>query len=468
MDWNLPSSQKQSTVVIALAKLPAGVAPDDPRYGGPILLNPGGPGGSGVDLVLSSGRKIQRQVNPNHDKKHRPGSRFYDILGFDPRGVNNTTPTMSCFSNAPSFRRWKTQLQAFGLPGSSNTSFMQAWAANSALSETCSRVYSSSSLGQHINTVPVARDMLEIVKQHADWSIRQGHEPNGLATDSKLRYIGYSYGTVLATVFASLWPMHVGKMVLDGVVDTMDYYAGHWFEAIGDADQVPAHFAEACAEAGSACAFFDKPNYVKPSTIFERFRQTLDGLLENPLAVSSSTDHDPDVITFSDFINYLRDWSYGFSSLSNLTATFLRDIAAGNGSSFATYKQNALDTSLLHQNFEEAKMAIECSDMPVLNITAGEYSKHYWNVYRKQSWFLGDRVSVVRMMCNNWRLRPKWQFDSSFSKIMEVSPVLLVSNTFDPVTPVRKYVLNCSVLLRLLIVVIVLVNWQHNSRKQGF
>lgn len=468
MDWNLPSSQEQPTVAIALTKLPAGVAPKDPLYGGPVLLNPGGPGGSGVDLVLSSGRKIQRQINPNHDGTHRPGSRFYDILGFDPRGVNNTTPTTSCFSNTSSFRRWKTQLQAFGIPGSSNISFMQTWAANSALSETCSRHYKSSSLGQHINTVPVARDMLEIVTQHANWSLRQGHKTNELATDGKLRYIGYSYGTVLGAVFASLWPTHVGKMVLDGVVDTMDYYAGHWFEAVVDADHIPVHFAEACAKAGSACAFFEEPNYVNPTTIFERFRRILDGLLEKPLAVSGSTDHDPDVVTFSDLINYLRDWSYGFSGLSKLTAAFLRDIAAANGSSFATYKQNALDTSLLHQNFEEAKMAIECSDMPVLNVTAEEYAEYYWSVYRKQSWFLGDRVLIVRMMCNNWHLRPKWQFNGSFSGIMEVKPVLLIGNSFDPVTPIGKYVHDLLVSLWLLITAIVLVNWQRNSQKQKY
>jgi len=61
---------------IAMTRIPALVASDSAEYRGPILFNPGGPGGSGVDMIATAGRHFQSVVGPH-----------FDILGFDPRGV---------------------------------------------------------------------------------------------------------------------------------------------------------------------------------------------------------------------------------------------------------------------------------------------------------------------------------------------------------------------------------------------
>ena len=62
-------------LAIALLKIPAYISTSDPAYRGPILINPGGPGGSGVDLALELGSLPQTIM----------GAEF-DIIGFDPRG----------------------------------------------------------------------------------------------------------------------------------------------------------------------------------------------------------------------------------------------------------------------------------------------------------------------------------------------------------------------------------------------
>jgi len=70
------SNPKGPIATIAMTRIPALVASDSAEYRGPILFNPGGPGGSGVDMIVTVGRHFQSVVGPQ-----------FDILGFDPRGM---------------------------------------------------------------------------------------------------------------------------------------------------------------------------------------------------------------------------------------------------------------------------------------------------------------------------------------------------------------------------------------------
>ena len=75
MDWW--NGTTNATVGLAVIRLPAEVPVTDPRYGGAVLINPGGPGGSGVSLAMSSGGRIQETIG---------GEKVFDIISFDPRG----------------------------------------------------------------------------------------------------------------------------------------------------------------------------------------------------------------------------------------------------------------------------------------------------------------------------------------------------------------------------------------------
>jgi pimeloyl-ACP methyl ester carboxylesterase len=66
-----------ASAAIAMVRIHSAVPHDSPRYRGPILINPGGPGGSGVDLAIGEGALISTVVGPE-----------FDIIGFDPRGAS--------------------------------------------------------------------------------------------------------------------------------------------------------------------------------------------------------------------------------------------------------------------------------------------------------------------------------------------------------------------------------------------
>jgi hypothetical protein len=63
--------------------------------------------------------------------------KYYDLIGFDPRGANNTTPPLTCFPNAFERLAWNLQADAEGLIGMSPDSFTNAWARAKALGKSC-------------------------------------------------------------------------------------------------------------------------------------------------------------------------------------------------------------------------------------------------------------------------------------------------------------------------------------------
>lgn len=143
MDWNNTIPPKPR-VNLAIIKLPAKVPITDPRYGGLLWLQIGGPGSSGVDFLLEQGKTVQMTVDSSldpsdesYDKDNPP--KYYDVLGPDPRGVNNTTPRLSCSPNTVAKKVWALQADAEGIVGSSDHAFVNTWARTTALSDGCTR-----------------------------------------------------------------------------------------------------------------------------------------------------------------------------------------------------------------------------------------------------------------------------------------------------------------------------------------
>jgi pimeloyl-ACP methyl ester carboxylesterase len=73
LNYSDPDGEK---AIIAMTRIPSPLPVESPWYRGPILFNPGGPGGSGVDLIARDGKLLSAVVGPQ-----------FDVLGFDPRGV---------------------------------------------------------------------------------------------------------------------------------------------------------------------------------------------------------------------------------------------------------------------------------------------------------------------------------------------------------------------------------------------
>ena len=186
LDYSKPDGQ---TIEIAMKKHSATGSVRQ----GTLFMNPGGPGGSGVDdvggMVTSTFAGVQKS---------------YDIIGFDPRGVGSST-AVNCTSDTE--LEAKTE-DAPVNAGEAATTFEQRAAVISAqfkqFEASCAAGTKPAELLDHVDTVSVARD-LDVLR--------------ALSGDQKLNYAGFSYGTYLGAHYAELFPANTGRMVLDGALD---------------------------------------------------------------------------------------------------------------------------------------------------------------------------------------------------------------------------------------------------------
>lgn len=179
LDYDKPDGR---TIELAVIRLPAG---SDDRRIGSLLINPGGPGASGVDYARGARASLSGDLLDH-----------YDVIGFDPRGVGESAP-VKCVTDA--------QMDVFiAIDGSPNDD------AEIKGLDTESRRFAdgcesrSSELLPYLSTEDAARDM-DVIR--------------AVVGDERMTYLGKSYGTFLGATYAGLFPGRVGRMVLDGAID---------------------------------------------------------------------------------------------------------------------------------------------------------------------------------------------------------------------------------------------------------
>ena len=186
LNYASPSGRK---ITLALSEVPA-TAPASQRQG-ILLVNPGGPGASGLSLASFVAQGLQPSVAAR-----------YDIIGFDTRGVGASVPALHC---DPAF--FARERPAY-VPRSAAAEQVLIGRARTYAAD-CGKKYGW--LLPYLTTANIARDMDQI---------------RAAAGQSKLSYFGYSYGTYLGQVYATLFPHRVHRMVLDSTVDP----TGVWFK----------------------------------------------------------------------------------------------------------------------------------------------------------------------------------------------------------------------------------------------
>lgn len=288
---------------------------DDPRYGGPILLNPGGPGGPGALFALMTAESIQWVVDSASDPADADESaRYFDIIGFDPRGIGETEPAATCISDPPAAWSWRLRESEEGILGSSDAALGRLWSKSHAFGTSCKLTMESEDgpdIKQFMTTAFVARDMLEIVERHAEYNIhriahvthntgkRAACRNTALARytpgQAKLQYWGFSYGTLLGSTFASMFPDRVGRAVLDGVVNEYDYHRSLGNGSLVDNEKAMESFYSYCLNSGyEACPLGG--NATTTAEIKNNTERILKGLYHNPYILSSAEG--PEVVTY--------------------------------------------------------------------------------------------------------------------------------------------------------------------------
>jgi pimeloyl-ACP methyl ester carboxylesterase len=167
------------TLRLALLKAPA----TGTRMGS-LVFNPGGPGAPGTEYARAADQFVTRAVR-----------RAYDFVGFDPRGVGRSAP-IDCVTDA--------DLDTFlGVdPTPDDPAEVRSFADEAkAFAESCGA--KAGALLRHVSTVDVAKD-LDVLR--------------AALGETKLTYLGKSYGTFIGSTYAGLFPKKVGRFVLDGVV----------------------------------------------------------------------------------------------------------------------------------------------------------------------------------------------------------------------------------------------------------
>ncbi len=165
-------------------------------YRGVLLVNPGGPGGSGLSMP-SLADYVPGDVGST-----------YDWIGFDPRGVGASSPSLHCT------RRYFTYNRPSYVPKSAKIT--RSWLIrNRAYANACANTAAKRALLAHMTTLDTVRDM-DLIRQAL-----------GASTIS---YYGFSYGTYLGQVYATQYPSRVGRFVLDGVVNPNRVWAATNFD----------------------------------------------------------------------------------------------------------------------------------------------------------------------------------------------------------------------------------------------
>ncbi len=179
-DYGRPGWRRFTLPVI---KLPAS---DPSRRIGALVTNPGGPGGSGVQYVLGARSEFPAAVRAR-----------FDIVGFDPRGVGGSVPALHCLTGP--------QLDKYLAVNDEPADAAQLTAVIDASKQYVARCeQNSGALLPYVGTRDAARDM-DVLR--------------AALGETKLTYLGKSYGTYLGTWYAQLFPHRVRALVLDGAVD---------------------------------------------------------------------------------------------------------------------------------------------------------------------------------------------------------------------------------------------------------
>ena len=389
LDYDKPDG---TTISLGLLRHRATGAPDN-RIGS-LVVNPGGPGASGM---VSAASQVKAVKGTRLEKR-------FDLVGFDPRGVGASKPRVQCLTGQERDAERADDVETNGTPAG----VAEQEANSRAFAQKCTeRTKYGKRMLANLGTHEVIRDM-DVLRS--------------VLGDKKLNYVGYSYGTRLGYTYAETFPDKVRAMVLDGALDpdqgVVDSLVAQG-KGFGDAF---TKFAEWCARQENC------PLGGDPAQATEVYQQLVRPLISDPISVGSRTLSWQNATMGTIQALYSQQlWQYLKRGLGEL--------AAGKGSTLLTladaYYQRGPNGK--YAGTQDAFTAINCVDDPP--VTDKSKLLRAEKRYEKVAPFLDDGRpdGAALRPCAYWPVPPTSRPHEP--DVEGVPPVLVISTTNDPATP---------------------------------
>ena len=376
------------TIRLRLSRVPAS-GPAEQRLGS-LVVNPGGPGASGLDFAAYLAGQVGPQV-----------ARAYDIVGFDTRGVGRSAP-VTCLTGRQTTRWLRADLTPDTPAEERRLMSLAADLAAGCLDK-------SPGIARHVGSQDTARD-LDIMR--------------AALGDDRLNWLGFSYGTYLGTLYAEQFPDRVGRFVLDGAVDpALDVMQISRGQSRGFQVAI-TRFARDCVRR-STCPWRGSPDRVLRGIerlLVQIDREPLPSHLGRPLVQAEA-------------INAVFYALYSPSAWP-LLRTALKQATRGDGlglQTIAGYAADRIGPNRYATNMASAFPAIGCWDSPPAPGVDG---------LRSAAALWSDGAAVPEMAramswgnaaCSQWfghSDRP-----AGPARTTTNAPIVVVGTTYDPATP---------------------------------
>jgi pimeloyl-ACP methyl ester carboxylesterase len=404
LDYGDPQGEQ---IGISVIRLPAG---DPAQRIGSLMLNPGGPGGSGVDFVRFAAKALPLEVRAR-----------FDIVGFDPRGINYSTP-LRCFQT---FDEAISILPPFAFPVTPAEERVLR-RSDDQLAAACAA--HGGAILDHMSSADVARDM-DLLR--------------AAFGDEKLNYLGLSYGSILGQNYANLFPSRVGALVIDGVVDPIAWSTGYGQD--GETTPVGTRVASADGAQDTLGEFFRLCDAAGPDCALAgdssgRFATMAERLRKEPATITDPFTGETFTVTYADLIAVTLGALYApfiWPDLALLLADLEQQLSpAVLGQRLAVIRTGlglAAAPQEEYPNFVEGFPGVTCSDS--VNPRSFQAWQAAADAAEATYGYFGRLWNWRGSACRSWpstagedRYLGPWTAATS-------SPVLIVGNYFDPATP---------------------------------
>ncbi|RYP59853.1 hypothetical protein DL769_008368 [Monosporascus sp. CRB-8-3] len=392
-----------------------------------IVIEPGGPGGSGTSFTWRQAEAITKRLSDGE----------FDVLGWDPRGVNASLPAASCYPYNADRDRWSLLThQYLEVSASPRVQLELADAMNKAVFQACWERLGD--IGRFVSTAFVARDLEQI--------------RTALGEDELTGYL-VSYGTGIGQTYANMYPGSVGRMILDGTEYVRDHrlLGGFGWTALDNGtDSWNDGFLGECINAGREhCALAQPRNSMSVSVneLKIRMESLLESLIERPIPGYTESSG-PSLITYSAMVGIIYASLYNAETWPRL-AQILYDLELGNSTlAAATLEEQAweYDPTLPARPFSKASS----DELTPLVICADAYDApqpdgldwwlSLWTNMTTKSWVAGNSRFLGVLPCrhfNTYWPEPAEVYRGDLNHTLK-HPVLLIAETYDPATPLRN------------------------------